>query len=385
MKRREFLSGTAAGAATLWLPGGRAFAQTETAYRRLLVLVELKGGNDGLNTVVPYADDAYYSLRPRLAVARDEVLRLDRRTGLHPAMKSLMPLWQAGELAVVQGLGYPAPNLSHFRSIEIWDTASRSEETLSDGWLARTFAARPAPLSFAADGVVVGGNDMGPLSGLKTRAVALTDTESFLRQARLANPAGKARNDALAHILKVEADVIQAAAKLNANHPYRTEFPRNPFGQAVRTAAQLAANPAGVAVIRLSLGGFDTHRNQPAVHGRLLGELSGGIAALKSALAEIGRWDSTLVMTYAEFGRRPQENGSLGTDHGTASAHFVAGGSVRGGLYGAHPDLHDLDGGNLRFAIDYRSLYATVLERWWGVESGSVLNGRFAALGVLRA
>ncbi|MBI3371402.1 MAG: DUF1501 domain-containing protein [Betaproteobacteria bacterium] len=384
MKRREFLSRTAMSAAALCLPGA-VFAQAESAYRRLLVLVELKGGNDGLNTVVPYADDAYYSLRPQLAVKRDQVLQLDQRTGLHPAMQALMPLWQARELALVQGVGYPEPNLSHFRSIEIWDTASKSGETLSDGWLARAFAMRPAPVSFAADGVVVGGNDMGPLAGIHTRAVALTDTESFLRQARLANPAGKARNGALAHILRVEADVVQAAANLNADYAFRTEFPRNPFGQAVRTAAQIAANPAGVAVIRLSLGGFDTHRNQPAVHERLLGELSGGIAALKSALTEIGKWDSTLVMTYAEFGRRPQENGSMGTDHGTANAHFLAGGRVRGGLYGVPPDLTALDGGNLRFSIDYRNLYATLLERWWGVESARVLNGQFAALDVVRA
>ena len=382
MKRREFLSTAAASAAALWLPGA-ALAQAASGYRRLLVLIELKGGNDGLNTAVPYADDVYYSLRPRLAVKRDQVLQLDERTGLHPAMKALMPLWQARELALVQGVGYPNPNLSHFRSIEIWDTASRSDETLSEGWLARAFAARPAPDSFAADGVVVGGEDLGPLAGSSTRAIALTDTESFLRQARLANPAGKARNRALAHILKVEADVVQAAAGLNTNFAFRAEFPRNPFGQAVRTAAQIAANPVGAAVIRLSLGGFDTHRNQPVVHDRLLGELSEGIAALKAALVELGKWDSTLVMTYAEFGRRPQENGSMGTDHGTANAQFLMGGRVRGGLYGEPPTLRNLEGGNLRFAVDYRCLYATVLERWWGVESGRVLNGRFAALDAL--
>jgi uncharacterized protein (DUF1501 family) len=153
----------------------------------------------------------------------------------------------------------------------------------------------------------------------------------------------------------------------------------------VRVAAQLAANPAGVAAIRLSLGGFDTHQNQPNVHQRLLGELAEGLAALKSALLEANRWDSTLVMTYAEFGRRPQENNSNGTDHGTAAAHFVAGGRVKGGLYGEPPRFADLDGGNLRHAVDFRSLYATALERWWGVSSAGVLKGRFAPLDVLRA
>lgn len=382
MRRREFL---AASVAALFAPRVAAAASPQRAdYRRLLILIELKGGNDGLNTVVPYADENYYALRPRLAVRRDEVLQLDERSGLHPALKPLLPLWQARELAIVQGVGYPQPNLSHFRSIEIWDTASKSDEYLSEGWLARLFAAQPAPAGFAADGVSVGGADLGPLAGPAARTIALSDPESFLRQARLANPAGAKRNAALAHILKVEADIVQAASQLNAGAAFRTEFPRGPFGNAVRTAAQLAANSAGIAAIRISLGNFDTHQNQPGQHQRLLGELAEGIAALKSALIEIARWDSTLVMTYAEFGRRPQENNSMGTDHGTASAHFAAGGRVRGGLYGQAPQLGALEGGNLRHAVDFRSLYATAIERWWGADSARALGGRFERLELLK-
>jgi uncharacterized protein (DUF1501 family) len=380
MKRRDFL---AASVAALFAPA-TSWGASGPDYRRLLILIELKGGNDGLNTVVPYADARYYELRPRLAIRRDDVLQLDERTGLHPALRPLLPLWKDGQLAVVQGIGYPAPNLSHFRSIEIWDTASRSDQYLGDGWLARAFAARAVPKGFAADGVAVGSADLGPLAGMGARAIALNDPATFLRQARLANPAGAKRNAALAHILKVEADIVQAASQLGGSTEFRTEFPRNPFGNAVRTAAQLAANPAGIAAIRLSLGGFDTHQNQPGVHQRLLGDLAEGIAALRSALMEIGRWDSTLVATYAEFGRRPQENQSMGTDHGTASAHFVAGGRVRSGLYGQPPVLADLDGGNLRHAVDFRSLYATALEPWWGVPAAPVLGGRFPALELLR-
>ncbi len=385
MKRRDFLCASLTGIATVATAGVPHWAFAAADYRRLLVLVELKGGNDGLNTVVPYADARYQELRPRLAVRRDEVLQLDERTGLHPALRPLMPLWQAGELAVVQGLGYAQPNLSHFRSIEIWDTASRSDQYLAEGWLARAFAAEPGPAGFAADGVSVGGTDLGPLAGSGVRALSLNDPEAFLRQARLANPSGTRRNPALAHILKVENDIVQAASQLAGNASFRTDFPRNAFGNAVRTAAQLAANPAGVGAIRLSLGGFDTHQNQPGVHARLLGELAEGVAALRSALVEIGRWDSTLLLTYAEFGRRPQENASMGTDHGTASAHFVAGGRVRGGLHGTAPQLADLDGGNLRHAVDFRSLYATVLGRWWGVDAARVLGGRYPTLDLLKA
>lgn len=379
MDRRGFLSIGAAGLAVASMPG-LALAQMAEGYRRLLVLIELKGGNDGLNTVVPHADPAYYSLRPRLAVRSDGVIRLDERTGLNPALEPILALWQAKDLAIVQGVGYPQPNLSHFRSIEIWDTASQADEYLNEGWLARAFVAKPAPAGFAADGIVVGSSEFGPLAGTGTRTIALNDTDQFLRQARFAGGAAKGGKAALNHILKVQGDIAQAAAHLNPNIAFRTEFPKTPFGNAVRTAAQLAANPAGICAIRLTLNGFDTHQNQPAVHQRLLGELAEGIASLKGALVEAGRWNSTLVMTYAEFGRRPQENNSNGTDHGTAAAHFVAGGRVRGGLYGQAPQLDRLEGGNLRHAVDFRSLYATVLERWWGMPSRGPLKGRYPVL-----
>jgi uncharacterized protein (DUF1501 family) len=382
MKRREFLS---AGGAVLGAACLPRLAFGEEAYRRLLILIELKGGNDGLNTVVPYADPAYAVLRPRLGLRRDEVLQLDERTGLHPALKPLLPLWQARELAIVQGLGYASPNLSHFRSIEIWDTASRSDQYLAEGWLARTFAAQPVPQGFAADGVVVGGFDMGPLAGAGTRSIALSDPESFLRQARFAGDGGKSRNAALNHVLRVESDVARAADRLSTMKQFTAGFPRGAFGNSVRVAAQLAANPAGTAVIRLSLDGFDTHQNQPQRHARLLADLAEGVVALKSALVEAGRWESTLILTYAEFGRRPRENGTNGTDHGTASAHFAVGGRVRGGLLGGAPRLEDLDGGNLRHALDFRSLYSTVLTRWWGIDAARALGGRFEQLELLRA
>jgi len=364
-----------------------AFAAAPGAdYRNLLVLVELKGGNDGLNTVVPYADPSYYRLRPRLGIRREEVMQLDDQVGLHPALQPLMSLWQARELAIVQGVGYPAPNLSHFRSIEIWDTASPSDVYLSEGWLTRTFQSRPVPQAYAADGVVIGSQDMGPLTGTGARAIALANTEQFLRQARLADDAAaKSRNGALAHILKVEGDIVQAASGLAGSHTFRTEFPPGPFGNALKTVAQVVAGKAGVAVVRVTHNGFDTHNGQPGVHQRLLKELAEGLAAFKGALQEIDRWDSTLMMTYAEFGRRAQENGSLGTDHGTASAHFVLGGKVKGGLHGQAPSLTRLEGDNLLHTVDFRSLYATAIDKWWGADSKAALNGKFTPLDLIRA
>jgi uncharacterized protein (DUF1501 family) len=385
MRRREFLK-CAAVAPLLAGHLPSAVAQTAIArYDRLLVLIELKGGNDGLNTVVPFADERYAKLRPRLAVARDRVLQLDEQTGLHPALSPLMSLWQEGHLAIVQGVGYPQGNLSHFRSIEIWDTASRADEYLSEGWLSRAFATAPVPDDYAADGVVIGAQDLGPLAGNATRVIALADTARFQRQARLAEPADVAGSPALQHIMRVERDIVHAASGLNGNHAFHTEFPRHAFGAAVRTASQVVASPSNVAVLRIALTGFDTHSNQVGTHARLLQWLAEGISALRQALVELGRWDKTLMMTYSEFGRRAGENLSGGTDHGTASVHFLTGGAVKGGLYGARPALDRLDGnGNLPFAIDFRALYATVLARWWGMDAVRPLQVNLKPLDVLR-
>ncbi|RTL47577.1 MAG: DUF1501 domain-containing protein [Rhodocyclaceae bacterium] len=389
MERRAFLSLMgAAGLSTVTLGPSLVWATARNPYQRLLILVELKGGNDGLNTLVPYADPSYVALRPRIALRRDEVLQLSEQAGFHPALQSLMPLWQQGELALIQGVGYPQPNLSHFRSIEIWDTASGSDEYLADGWLARSFSRQPTPADYVADGVVLGSQELGPLFG-GDRAIVLGNPEQFLRQARLAVPGGATprANPALAHVLKVEDDVSLAARQLAAG-PGRvlaTEFPRDGFGNTVRNACQVLALGKGVAVLRLTLGGFDTHQNQPGTQANLLRQLGDGLAALKTGLQELALWDKTLILTYAEFGRRPKENQSNGTDHGTANVHFALGGRVKGGFYGDAPRLDQLDGnGNLAAPVDFRSVYATALERWWGVDAQAVLGGRFAPLPLLR-
>lgn len=385
MQRREFLKSSAASCLLSMLPAA-VLAAGGDAYGKLLILVELNGGNDGLNTLVPYADQNYYGLRPRIGIARDQVLQLSEREGLHPSLAALMPLWKSGELAVVRGVGYPNPNLSHFRGIEIWDTASGSEEFLQEGWLARAFRAYPVPKSFAAEGVVVGNSNLGPLIG-GSRSVAITNTEQFLRQASLVRGASlrAASNRALSHILKVEDEITQAARGLVGSKGLVTPFPQSLFGNAVRTAAMALTGREPVAAIRLSLGSFDTHQNQLETHAGLLRQLGEGMAALKAALVELGRWDSTLVMTYAEFGRRPAENGSNGTDHGTANVHFVMGGRVKGGLHGEAPRLDRLDKGNLVHAVDFRNLYATALQQWWGQDAARALNGRFAPLDLIEA
>ncbi|EDT39051.1 DUF1501 domain-containing protein [Burkholderia ambifaria] len=402
MNRRDFLTLTGAAAAagvSLWQPAAQAASMAaagRAGYANVLILVELKGGNDGLNTVVPYADPLYYQFRRGIGIKRDQVLQLDAHTGLHPALAPLMPLWRDGQVAIVQGVGYPQPNLSHFRSIEIWDTASRSDQYLHEGWLTRTFAQAPVPPGFAADGVVLGSAEMGPLAN-GARAIALVNPAQFIRAARLAEPSSlRERNPALAHIIDVENDIVKAADRLRPRggmREFRTAFPAGTFGTSVKTAMQvLAACEAsgagaqdGVAVLRLTLNGFDTHQNQPGQHAALLKQFAEGMSATRDALIELGRWNQTLVMTYAEFGRRVRENQSNGTDHGTAAPHFVMGGRVAGGLYGAAPALGRLDGnGNLPVAVDFRQLYATVLGPWWGLDATRVLQQRFDTLPLLK-
>jgi len=384
-----------AGCATAVPNGSRlqaaSGASTTTAqphragYDRLLILVELKGGNDGLNTVVPYQDPRYYALRPTLAIARDAVVQLSDRAGLHPSLAPLAEPWRRGELAILQGVGYPAPNLSHFRSIEIWDTASPSDRYVATGWLTRTFATVPTPARFAADGFVVGSYDLGPLDG-GARAVTLGNANSRAGHAMHAATPGSVHPEALAHILRIEADTERAASRMQDNVALKTAFPQSPIGNAARIACSAIAEAKDVAIVRITQTGYDTHANQAPTQARLLGELAQALVALASGLREIGRYDEALIVTYAEFGRRPHENSSGGTDHGTASVHFALGGRVAGGFFGAAPDLAGLStGGNPAHVIDFRSVYATVLDRWWGVDSSSILGGRFAPLPIVRA
>ncbi len=394
MQRRHFLqtASSATGAALLAVhaPGWAQAAANPaaSASERIVVLVELKGGNDGLNTVVPYTDPAYYQMRSAIAIKPEAVLRIDSRAGLHPELKALLPLWEQNQLAIVQSVGYPQANLSHFRSIEIWETGSKADEYLGNGWVTRGMQAGFAARShYTTEGVLVGVNDFGPLAG--ARAVALNNPEAFVNQARFASAQQAVGSAALQHVLRVEADISQAAQGLRADKfAFSTVFPQGAFGNSVRAAAQVLASQrgkGGVPVMLLSLGSFDTHQNQLGTHANLLRQLAEGLAALQSAFTELGAWDRTLVMSFSEFGRRPRQNNSNGTDHGTLAPHFVAGGAVRGGLYGQAPDLTRLDATqNAAYSTDFRQLYATVAQQWWGVKPEAVVGTGFTPVPFLR-
>ena len=394
--RRDWLragaTGMAGALAGPW-PGwaqSAAESRAKTLDGNIWVLIELRGGNDGLNTVVPFTDPAYLQLRPAIGLRDDQVLKLDERTGLNVALQALLPLWEKNELAIVQGVGYPSPNLSHFRSVEIWDTASHADEYLREGWAARGLRELSARSpGFTCEGVRMGSSEMGPLTGAK--AVTLNDPESFVLQASQAGSMapGSTHNPALAQLLRVQAQVQGAVAGLQAaQFPFTTVFPAGPFGARLRACAQVLVSQqgrGGVPVVMLTLGSFDTHRNQVALHGNLLRQLAEGFAALKSAFTEIGLWDRTLLMTFSEFGRRARQNQSDGTDHGTAAPLLLAGGAVRGGLYGKAPELGRLDANqNLLHTVDFRQVYSTLARRWWGVNPEAVARGKFDPLDFLR-
>jgi uncharacterized protein (DUF1501 family) len=355
---------------------------------RILMLVELQGGNDGLNTCVPFGDSGYYRARPQLAIPRSQVLQLTPKLGFHPALTPLMSLWDVQELALVTGVGYSNPNRSHFRSIEIWETASDSEELVDQGWLSKVFEQFPLPPAFTAEGILLGKGDAGPLSGGKTRTISLHDPEQFLLQAGSRKPTSfPTTNRALAHILTVQHALSVAAADLQGRiaqaKQLGVDFPASKIGKQLEVSAKLIAARIPVAVIKVTQGSFDTHAGQLATHYRLLDELAQALVAFRMALLKQGAWNDVLSMSYSEFGRRVEENASHGTDHGTAAVHLLMGGRVKGGLYGTSPLLTDLQNGDLKYTTDYRSLYATVIEKWWGLPPVVFGRGRHPAIDCL--
>ena len=342
---------------------------------RILLLVELKGGNDGLNTVVPYADPKYRELRPVLGVAREHVLPLDEKVGLHDSLEPLIDSWKAGDFAILQGVGYPYPNRSHFRSIEIWDTASNSNQTLSEGWIAQAFRGASLPAGVGVDAIVADTNAL-PATGPTLRTIVMQDAENFLRQAEAMKEVGggsDSGNPALRHVLAVRREINAASAGLRdrlhaAPAPTHSYNQDTGLGRQLDLATRLLASRVPVLAIKIAMGGFDTHANQAPTHERLLGVLANGLATLRRNLIAAGLWNEVVVMTYSEFGRRARQNASAGTDHGTAAPQFVFGGAVKGGLYGTYPSLADLQDGDLKHTVDFRSVLATMAQGCWGLQ-----------------
>ncbi len=420
--RREFLSGSlgllsAAGTLPMFLGGTvRALAgpDKDPAQRdregRVLVVVQLAGGNDGLNTCVPYEMDPYYRLRPRLAVPKRDVLKLEDGIGLHPAATGLKELFDAGRMAVVQGVGYPNPNRSHFTSMDIWHTAD-PELRKHEGWLGRYFDAccagsepTPDPITGIAlmreSPLAMQGEKFAPLSfenpdSLAWRAAARDrDAAATFRQLQ-GSPATASQpvdaDENLAAYLEraalqaiVGAEQIRAAAGRELRSPGRRGGDGGALGRELQLVARMIAAELPTRVYYVSMGGFDTHTTQETRHRRLLTEFSAAMQDFVETLEADKLLDRVLIVTFSEFGRRAQENSSGGTDHGEAAPMFLFGSKVLPGLHQPHPDLGKLHRGDLAFGVDFRRVYATVLRHWLGIGPEKVIGGGHAPMRLLK-
>ena len=352
---------------------GSPVAQPKANY---LLLVELNGGNDSLNMCIPADQDDYFRLRPSLAIAKDQQIRLTPELALNSVMSPLEEVWAAGELAILPGLGYPEPNRSHFRSIEIWDTASDSDQYLDEGWLSSVLAQLPNNTlseAFAAQAIVLGRN-AAPLLGHGIKTLVMKDQQSFIQEsAQLKALSAATQNPTLRHILNVNLQARSGGELLKMGfEPAVKKEPEGKgkqpndqqFKQDLKEAAAIIKQGYGAPVIKVALSGFDTHANQTNTHQKLLTSLAQGLADFRKEMQDANLWDQIAIVTYSEFGRRVAENASQGTDHGTAATHLVMGGRVKGGIKTAIPALNQLEKGDLKMTKDYRHLYASVASQW---------------------
>jgi uncharacterized protein (DUF1501 family) len=404
--RRRFLTTLAGGSAVLSLSGSvptflaqAAAAESNGKKDTILVVVQLTGGNDGLNTVVPFNHDGYRKARPKLAIPVKDVLKINDSLGLHPSAKGLSKLLEAGKLAIVQGVGYPNPNRSHFESMDIWQTCQRKGSPRSTGWLGRFLDESRKPTDIDAPAVHIGPEKQPlALAASNVRAPSFASPESFrlndgdngklgaaIRE--LANR-GDGQSDPLLSFVQSSTQSALAtsdriAEALRDNHT-PIKYPESALAKHLKTIAQLIDAGLKTRVYYVELDGFDTHSQQPAAHAALLQQLGDATRAFVDDVEHYGHGKRTLVMTFSEFGRRVAENASQGTDHGAAAPMFLAGTRVRAGLVGEHPNLDELEDGDVKFHTDFRQVYATLLERWLGWSSKSVLGGAFKPIDALR-
>ncbi len=330
----------------------------------LLIMIELKGGNDGLNTLIPVENRAYYQLRPTLALPANTALKLKDGLAMHPALQPLKPHWDSGDMAWIQGLGYANPNRSHFRSIEIWESGSDAAQNDTQGWIAKLYPEAARTLN----GLVIG-SDHGPLSESAFDTIIMDDARNFIRLTQqLRAMRAKTTNPTLAHLLDVQNNVHQNSQQvidtLQKTRTTNTPFPQHKFGKRLAQAAHLINNGLGAGIYKIELSGFDTHKNQLRRQNALLNQLATGLAAFSQAMQQSGQWQNTLIMTYSEFGRRAAENKSGGTDHGAAAAHLLLGGRVQGGIYGSAPTLSAQKANDLSYTSDFRKLYHSIATQW---------------------
>ncbi|ADH64326.1 protein of unknown function DUF1501 [Allomeiothermus silvanus DSM 9946] len=390
MDRRDFIKKSLltlalGGAAPSLLSKSALAAQSKD---KILVVVNLFGGNDQLNTLVPFKNDLYYRLRPNIAIKRESVLDLGQNgqnLGLHPELRPLMSMWDQGNLALIPQVGYPNPNRSHFISTSIWHTAdpTRKEET---GWLGRWGDLQDDPFC----DTFIGGASPQAVTGHKRTAPAVSSVDSFTL--RMPKPFEEALEKEIAQPRLGPAEGVRQAMlslrgaldKIGRIRAYsnKAQYPDNPFGKAMADVARMIAGGLGSSVYYTTLGGWDTHAAQPPRQQELLSYLAQTLSAFRQDMKALGRDQDVMIMVFSEFGRQVAENASFGTDHGQGGLMLVMGGGVRGGLYGSEPDLEDLELNALKYKTDFRNVYAASL-RWIQADIQKVLGANFQPLGLI--
>jgi uncharacterized protein (DUF1501 family) len=398
LSRRRFLNQSLKGSSLVALSSmvpqfvSRTAQAAAPGKDNILVVLEMTGGNDGLNTVIPYADDLYHKARPTLRQTKDVVIRLDDHVGLHSGMVGFRSMWEKGKLAVVQGVGYPNPERSHFEAMDIWHSADRNETRT--GWLGRAAVEtdnraggvpilhvgpnrQPLALAGAPGGgaVTVGDQNRFRLE-LSGGNVARQKARRRLLEELAVPSAATSGDDLASFVQRRQVQTLTAVETLREllEGPNAVARQGDGLSKKLQLVAGLIARGFGTRIFYVSIDGFDTHANQGPAHSTLLADLANSINGFFETLKTTGHDGRVRLMTFSEFGRRVQENGSRGTDHGAASCLFVAGPSVKGGVVGKHPSLADLDADDLKFHTDFRRVYATLLDGWLGCDSKAVLR-----------
>jgi uncharacterized protein (DUF1501 family) len=388
IKRKEFIQVGSLATASMLVPKFlKAFEQRPLVPmgNKVVVILQLSGGNDGLNTIIPVRNDIYYKERPRLGIARTKALLLTDEAGLHPSLTAFKEMYDDGSLAILNSVGYPNPDRSHFRSMDIWHSASQSNEYWNTGWVGRYLDAqckgcdKPTHAIELDDvlSLALKGDDMKGIAMKDPRRLFGTANEKFFRDV-MKHHKDEPGEQPVDYLYKTMAETLSSADyifKHSKTHPTNAEYPKTELGNSLKTIASLIYSEINTKVYYVSLGSFDTHINQEFQQQRLFTEMNDAVKAFVKDLKANSRFEDVLLFTFSEFGRRVRQNASNGTDHGTANNMFlISGGLKQKGLINPLPDLTDLDDGDLKYKVDFKNVYATVLNKWLKADDIAILG-----------
>ncbi|HVZ97080.1 MAG TPA: DUF1501 domain-containing protein [Chitinophagaceae bacterium] len=389
LKRKEFLKISSLATASVFMPKFLKAFETKNIVppgNRVLVVLQMSGGNDGLNTVIPVRNDIYYGARPRLGITKDQALLLTDEVGINPALPAFKELFDSGSLGIMNGVGYPNPDRSHFRSMDIWQTASDSNRFVYTGWLGRYLDAQCDGCGKPTQALEVDDVLSLALKGENNKGIAVKDpkrlyntsNEKFFKEI---NAAHRQEDEVVDYLYKIMSETLSSADYIfqqSRLHQSSLIYPATELGRNLKTIASLIMSDINTKVYYVSLGSFDTHVNQENQQKRLFTEMNDAVSVFVKDLKNNNRFQDVVIMTFSEFGRRVAQNASGGTDHGTANNMFLISGGLRQkGLLNAMPDLADLDEGDLKYSVDFKSVYATILRQWLDAEDVSILGKKY--------